>query len=228
METPQEAAQDTLRQTAAALSDLGFTAKPGLRLARVRADLGDEIQLHLDHANRAGEVVRVRFSLALHSRAVRRWRRMQTHPELHADGPLAGIVSATQLAFAAGIAGRDFDVVEPDDRPLVAQIVAARVREVAISWFEETGDPLRALGTLGRPLTQGGPVNAKWIYTLALAHGHDAEARDALALQCVRHPAFAVEFARDVARIRAEGLTGGYRDTTEELAAFAVAAGIAP
>ncbi|WP_066559236.1 hypothetical protein [Croceicoccus bisphenolivorans] len=223
METPREAVEDTLAQLAAALPDLGFEAKSGLKLVRRHGDLTQEIHAQPDRANRAGEVVRMRFSAMLQSALAKRWAKAQTDPELHAEGPWAGVIDTRQMHFEEGLNGRDFDVVNPDDRPFVADTVAAKVREDIMPWFDTMGDPVAALATLGT-----GVANEKWVLRHALAHGYDAEARDALAQRCLRWPEFGQLFAQYAIQIRANGYPQGYSDATEELAAFAVAAQIAP
>jgi len=222
VESPRKAVEDTLRHLAERLEDLGFELRSGLKLARRRGDLVDELRAATDRGNRAGESVRVRFSAMIHSQAAERWAREQENPVLHAEGPFAGIVAARQLEFAEGIVGSDFDILSADDRPFVAEIVAAKVQSEVVPWFERMGDPAGALAALGCE-----PANETWILRLALAHGLDLEARDALARRCAQAPEFGRIFAQYVLRIAAEGPPAGYHDTAEELAAFAVAAGIA-
>lgn len=223
METPRDAIDDTLRQIADKVADLGFEMRSGQKLTRKRADMTEELRVQADRNNRAGEVARVRFDAMSHSAAARRWAKAQTKPELHCKGPFAGVVGSMQLHFAEGVNGRDFDVLNPDDRPLVAVIVAERVREVVLPWFDAMADPETALAMLGEV-----PTNETWLLRFALARGLDAEARDALARRCGRWPEFAREFAQYVAQIAANGAPQGYHDATEELASFAYAAGLAP
>ncbi|AKM11152.1 hypothetical protein [Croceicoccus naphthovorans] len=223
METPREAIDDTLRHIADRLADCGFAVRSGHKLARKRGDMTEELHAQADRGNRAGEVVRFRLSAMTHSAAAKRWTMVQTEPALHSEGPFAGVVGSTQLHFAEGLNGRDFDVVNPDDRPFVAETFAARVLQTVLPWFDTLDDPEAALATMGDV-----PTNETWLLRFALAHGLDAEARDALARRCGRYPDFAREFAQYVAQIAANGPPQGYRDATEELAAFAVAANLAP
>lgn len=223
METSREAIGDTLRQIADQLANSGFALRSGQKLTRKRGDMTEELHAQADRGNRAGEVMRFRLSVMTHSAAAKRWAKAQDLPALHSEGPFAGVVGSMQLHFAEGLNGSDFDVLNPDDRPFVAERVAAKVREVALPWFDTMANPETALATLGE-----GPNNETWLLRFALAHGLDTEARDALALRCARSPDFAREFMEYAAQITASGAPQGYHDATEELAAFAVAAGLAP
>ncbi|GAA1513726.1 hypothetical protein GCM10009827_030400 [Dactylosporangium maewongense] len=153
------------------LTGTGFAWSTRRRnLTRTVESVTHEVSLQPSSMNRAAGTITVQTVLILHDAALTTWRRANPGRCLVPDQDSWAI--GHPLGYAAGRANGyvygDFpdgqiDLTDPARRPAALATFAAVVRDAVLPWFDEAGDPDRAVVTVPGDRTNSPSSLVEWL-----------------------------------------------------------------